>query len=105
VHGPRFLCKNRALQTGPAPTYSGGDRTKKGAAMSGTQRSPAFACYRDAVTERIEAGEPFGAVEDAIDAVAELTMDQKAALWLLAFSLRDPAEQQLDARAHLAAVQ
>jgi hypothetical protein len=32
-------------------------------------------------------------------------MDQRAALWLFAFSLRDRDEQQRDARAHLAAVQ
>jgi hypothetical protein len=50
-------------------------------------------------------GQPFGEVEDAIDDVAELTQDQKAALWLFAFSLRDPSEQQLDARAALASVQ
>jgi hypothetical protein len=50
-------------------------------------------------------GEPFGDVEDAIDDVADLTTDQKAALWLFAFSLRDPSQQQLDARAHLASVQ
>jgi hypothetical protein len=31
-------------------------------------------------------------------------MEQKAALWLLAFSLRDRDEQQRDARAHLAAL-
>jgi hypothetical protein len=68
--------------------------------MSGTQRSPALAGYRDAVSERIEASEPFGAVEDAINEAADLTRDEEAALWLLAFSLRDPAEQQLDARAH-----
>jgi hypothetical protein len=35
---------------------------------------------------------------------SELTC-QKAALWLLAFSLRDPSEQQMDARTHLAALQ
>jgi hypothetical protein len=73
--------------------------------MSGTHRRSALASYRDAVTELIKAGEPFGDVEDAIDEVANLTMEQKAALWLLAFSLRDPSEQQLDARAHLATVQ
>jgi hypothetical protein len=50
-------------------------------------------------------GEPFGIVEDSIDAVVGLTQDQKAALWLFAFSLRDSREQRLDARAHLAAVQ
>lgn len=69
--------------------------------MSGTQVRPALAGYRDAVAGRIEAGEPFGDVEDSIDAVEDLTVDEKAALWLFAFSLRDPAEQQLEAHAHL----
>ncbi len=74
--------------------------------MGGTQpgRAP-LASYRDAVTELIAAGEPFGDVEEAIDEVADLSHDEKAALWLFAFSLRDPGEQQLDARAHLTAVQ
>jgi hypothetical protein len=72
--------------------------------MRGTHRVLALATYRDAFAERIRGGEPFGAVEDAIDEVAELTQDEKAALWLYAFSLRPPFEQQLDARAHLAAL-
>ena len=72
--------------------------------MSGTQRRSALFSYRDSVSERIKAGEPFGEVEDSIDAVAELSGNEKAALWLFAFSLRDPAEQQLDARAHLVAL-
>jgi hypothetical protein len=75
----------------------------RGAVAGQTTFSPGR--HRDAVTERIKAGEPFGAVEDSIDAVADLTMDEKAALWLFAFSLRDPAEQQLDARAHLSSLQ
>ena len=69
--------------------------------MSGTHRRPALASYRDTVAERMNAGEAFGEVEDSIDLLAQLTMDEKAALWLYAFSLRDPAEQQLAARAHL----
>jgi hypothetical protein len=73
--------------------------------MRGTQGRSALASYRDAVEERIKAGEPFGDVEDSIDAVAELTTDEKAALWLFAFSLRDPDEQQLAARSHLASLQ
>jgi hypothetical protein len=73
--------------------------------MSGTQRGTPLASYRDVVAEQIKAGEPFGEVEDSIDQVADLTTDEKAALWLFAFSLRDPAEQQLAARAHLAALQ
>jgi len=73
--------------------------------MSGTQQRPALASYRDKVAEQIKAGEQFGDVEDSIDAVAELTTDEKAALWLFAFSLRDPAEQQLAARSYLTSVQ
>jgi hypothetical protein len=64
-----------------------------------------MASYRDAVTELVRAREPFGDVEDAIDEVTDLTQDQRAALWLFAFSLRVPAEQQPDARTPLVAVQ
>lgn len=42
-------------------------------------------------------GTPFARVEDAIDA-AEFPQYHKAALWLLAWSLRDPAIQRRDAR-------
>ncbi len=74
--------------------------------MSGTHASRApLTSYRDAVTELLEGGEKFGDVEDAIDDVAALTQDEKAALWLFAFSLRDPAEQRFDARAHIAALE
>lgn len=69
--------------------------------MSGTQLRPALASHRDAITQLMKAGEPFGDVEDSIDAVADLTIDEKAALWLFAFSLRAPSEQQRDARTHL----
>jgi hypothetical protein len=73
--------------------------------MRGTQQVPPLASHRDTVANLIKAGEPFGDVEDAIDEVVDLTMEQKAALWLFAFSLLDRAEQQRDARAHLAFVQ
>jgi hypothetical protein len=74
--------------------------------MSGTHTSRApLTSYRDAVTELLDGGEKFGDVEDAIDEAAELTQEEKAALWLFAFSLRDSAEQQSDARAHIAALQ
>jgi hypothetical protein len=68
------------------------------------QLRPVLAGYCDAVADRIKAGEPFGYVEDAIDKVDDLSQDEKAAVWLFAFSLRGPAEQQLDARAHLYAL-
>ncbi len=45
----------------------------------------------------IHRGEAFARVEDAIDA-ARLSQLHKAALWLLAWSLRDPAVQRRDAR-------
>jgi hypothetical protein len=73
--------------------------------MRGSQHREALASYRTTVTELLEAGEPFGDVEEAIDEVDDLTMDEKAALWLFAFSLRERDEQQRDARAHLAALQ
>ena len=72
--------------------------------MRGTQRARALATYRDAFADRVTGGEPFGRVEDDIDEAADLTLDEKAALWLYAFSLRPPFEQQLDARTHLAAL-
>jgi hypothetical protein len=64
-----------------------------------------LAIYRDAVAERMLQGEPFGTIEEAIDEVSGLSQDQKAALWLFAFSLRDSTEQRLAAQAHLAALQ
>jgi hypothetical protein len=45
----------------------------------------------------IDQGTSFARVEDAIDA-AEFSQLHKAALWLLAWSLRDPAIQRRDAR-------
>jgi hypothetical protein len=72
--------------------------------MGETQPSSAFLSYRDRITALMEAGEPFGTVEDAIGASAELTEDSKAALWLFAFSMREPGEQRQDARAHLDAL-
>ena len=44
----------------------------------------------------IDGGMSFGHVENAIDA-AQLSQLHKAALWLLAWSLRDPAIQRHDA--------
>jgi hypothetical protein len=51
----------------------------------------------------IQAGELFGVVEDTINAAA-LVEDQKAALWLLAWSSRDRFAQRRDALAALALV-
>jgi hypothetical protein len=59
--------------------------------------------YHDQVEGMIQAGELFGVVEDTINAAA-LDEDQKAALWLLAWSSRDSWAQRLDALATLALV-
>jgi hypothetical protein len=69
-----------------------------------TRSSSALADYRDAITESVEAREPFGDIEEGIEGATDLTTDEKAALWLFAFSLRDQADQQRDARAHLASL-
>ena len=71
--------------------------------MSASER-PGLASYRDSVTGLVEAGEAFGDIEYAIDAVPDLTNDQKAALWLLAFSMREPGDQQRDVEAYLLSV-
>ena len=49
------------------------------------------------VEDMMEQGMPFACVEDLIDG-ARLSWDHKAALWLLAWSLRDPVIQRRDAR-------
>jgi hypothetical protein len=55
----------------------------------------------DRASEQVEGmilhGTAFAQVEDAIDA-AEFSQHHKAALWLLAWSLLDPAVQRRDAR-------
>ena len=58
---------------------------------------------RDQVEGMMERGIAFSRVEDAID-TAQLSTRQKAALWLLAWSLRDNAQQRHDARVMVAAV-
>jgi hypothetical protein len=51
----------------------------------------------------MEQGTAFSDIEDEIEA-SELSTVHKAALWLLAWSLRDVEEQRVDARLTLAAV-
>jgi hypothetical protein len=55
------------------------------------QRFDSYAVEVEALTE---AGTSFGKLEDAIDATS---LDEgKSALWLLAWSLRNPAERRTD---------
>jgi hypothetical protein len=71
--------------------------------MCSTGSKRDFLSHRDAVLARMRAGQSFGEVEDAIE-VADVTSDQKAALWLLAFTMREAREQQRDVSNYLAAV-
>jgi hypothetical protein len=58
---------------------------------------------REQVEAMMEQGTTFSDVEDVIDA-SQLSNVHKAALWLLAWSLRDVDHQRQDARLTLAAV-
>jgi hypothetical protein len=58
---------------------------------------------QEQVEAMMEQGTAFSDVEDVIDA-SELSTVHKAAVWLLAWSLRDVEEQRHDARLTLAAV-
>jgi hypothetical protein len=55
------------------------------------------------VEAMMKRGTAFSQVEDAIDAT-QLSTEHKAALWLLAWSLRSRAQQRRDARFLVAAV-
>ena len=46
----------------------------------------------------MDSSEPFGNVEDFIDQARSLDRDQKAALWLLAWSMRSNPVQRREAR-------
>ena len=58
---------------------------------------------QEQVEAMMEQGTTFSNVEDVIDA-SDLSTVHKAALWLLAWSLRDVDQQRHDARLTLAAV-
>jgi hypothetical protein len=59
--------------------------------------------YRSRVEQLVTTGRPFCDIEDVIDA-APLRNDQKAALWLLAWSYQEPKMQRRMARETLAAL-
>ena len=64
-------------------------------------RPTALGAMRQEVERRMRRGERFAAVEDLIDAT-DLSADEKAALWLLAWSYVHPSAQRREATAHLA---
>jgi hypothetical protein len=59
--------------------------------------------FRNRVEHMADSRTPFGEVEDAIHA-AELADDEKAALWMLAWSLLGPRAQRQHAEASLALI-
>jgi hypothetical protein len=63
----------------------------------------AWTHYQDEVEGLMAANVPFAQVEDAINNT-DLADDAKSALWLLAWSLREPSIQQEDARLTLAMI-
>lgn len=62
-----------------------------------------FAQAHKQVEGMMQEGAAFARVEDAID-TAQLSQRHKGALWLLAWSLRDPVVQRRDARLMLGAL-
>jgi hypothetical protein len=67
-----------------------------------TDTSPrSLAAMRLEVERRMRRGDRFSDVEDLINA-ADLSADEKAALWLLAWSYVHPSAQRREAAAHVA---
>ena len=60
-----------------------------------------IAGHWEEVERRMSAGESFSSVEDMIDE-SRLTEEEKAALWLFAWSMRDKRAQQRETRGLLA---
>jgi hypothetical protein len=65
---------------------------------------PTLGYHQDVVKGMLDASEPFGEVETFINEAAALDQDEKAALWLFAWSLREGAVQRREALAMLSAL-
>ena len=65
---------------------------------------PTLGYHQNVVEGMMSASEPFGEVETFINEAATLDQDEKAALWLLAWSLRDAWLQRREALAMLGAL-
>jgi hypothetical protein len=64
---------------------------------------PTLGYHQDVVEGMMDASEPFGEVETFINEAAGLGQDEKAALWLFAWSLRDTWVQRREALTMLGA--
>jgi hypothetical protein len=85
-----------------AITHSSDDIARRRFESGGHGHHALRLCQHE-VEELMATSAPFDQVEDAIDD-AELPTDHKAALWLLAWSLREPWLQLREARRTLAMV-
>jgi hypothetical protein len=65
---------------------------------------PTLGYHQDVVEGMMDAREPFGEVEAFINEAAALDQEEKAALWLLAWSLRERWTQRREALAMLSAL-
>jgi hypothetical protein len=65
---------------------------------------PTLGYHQDVVKGMMDASQPFGEVETFINEAAALDQDEKAALWLLAWSLREGRVQRREALAMLSAL-
>ena len=65
---------------------------------------PTLGYHQDVIEGMMDASDPFGDVEIFINEAVALDQDEKAALWLLAWSLRDTWTQRREALAMLSAL-
>jgi hypothetical protein len=78
-------------------------RDQKGSVRMHT--GPTLGYHQDVVNGMMDAREPFGEVETFIDEAPALDQDEKAALWLFAWSLREGRIQRREALAMLSALE
>jgi hypothetical protein len=65
---------------------------------------PTLGYHQDVIEGMMDASDPFGDVEIFINEAVALDQDEKAALWLLAWSLRDTWTQRREALDMLSAL-
>ena len=66
---------------------------------------PTLGSHRDVINGMMDAGQSFGEVETFINEAAALDQDEKAALWLFAWSFREGWIQRREAQAMLSALE
>jgi hypothetical protein len=90
------ICATPSVPTGPSAVTTTAVEPERTRAMIGTA-SLSFDHATEQVEDMVQQGTAFAQVEDVIDA-AQLSDLHKAALWLLAWSLRKPSLQRQEAR-------